>query len=172
MNQNNIEKQIFTYSFLFRIIFRFGNFFITVILILYSVSLITSFNGNLIFILPLFVNLLIVYFLNIHYFTLYKIMPYKIEADHEKLVCSDFFFSKKEMVIHYSTISSLSGGAFDNKFSGIMKVCDEKNDLYVGFYRKLNNSSKLVTIILSKVNIDIYNEVIGKIKSVQGELNK
>lgn len=90
-------------------------------------------------------------------------MPYKIEVDDEKVVCSDFFFSKKYIVIYYRDIVSLSGGIFENKFSGLMKVCDGNNDLCMGFYQRINNSSKLATILLSKVNRPLYDKVLERI---------
>jgi hypothetical protein len=121
---------------------------------------------------PVLVNLFIIYFLNRHYFNLYKILPYRIEADDEKIICSEFFLSKKEIVINYNDVVSLSGGIFENKLSGVMKVFDEKNNLCVGFYQRLNNSSKLATILLSKVNRDIYDRVLEKIKSGKGKMIK
>jgi hypothetical protein len=165
MNENKIEKQTFTYPFLFRIIFRFGNIIITLLLVIYSIPLIVSLDQRKILVIPLLVSLLVIYFLNRHYLTLYKILPYKIEADDEKIVCSDFFLSKKEIIINYYNIDSLSGGLFENKISGIMQVCDGKNNVCFGFYHRLRNSNKLVTIILSKVKRELYDEVLEKLIS-------
>lgn len=165
MNQNKIEKQTFTYPLLFRILFRFGNFIVTPILILYSIPLSSFLDEKPILAFPLLVNLFIIYFLNRHYFNLYKIMPYKIEADDEKIVCSDFFLRKKKKAIYYDDILSVSGGIFDNKISGVMKVFDGSNNICIGFYHRLNNSNKLATIILSKVRRNIYDEVLEKIKA-------
>jgi hypothetical protein len=92
-------------------------------------------------------------------------MPYKIEADEKKILCSDFFLAKKNVTIYYQDISKLSGGIFDNRISGLMKVCEERKNVCIGFYHRLNNSNKLATIILSKVNRPIYDEVLEKIKS-------
>jgi len=172
MNQSKIEKQIFTYPFLFRIIFRYGNIIVTPILILYSIPLFYFLDEKPILAFPLLVNLGIIYFLNRHYLNLYKIMPYKIEADDEKIVCSDFFLSKKEITIYYNDISSLAGGIFDNKISGLMKVCDNRNNVCIGFYHRLSNSSKLATIILSKVRRDIYDGVLEKIQSGKRKVKK
>jgi len=172
MNQDKIGNQVFTYPILFRFIFRYGNIIVTPILIFYSIPLIYFFDTKPILAFPIIVNLLIIYFLNRHYFNLYKTMPYKIEADDEKIVCSDFFLSKKNITIYYRDMSSLSGGIFDNKISGIMKVCAEKINLCIGFYYRLNNSNKLATIILSKVERSIYDEVLEKIKSGKREKKK
>lgn len=165
MNENKIEKQTFTYPFLFRLIFKFGNIIITLLLILYSIPLLVSLDQKKILVIPLLVSLLVIYFLNRHYLTLYKILPYKIEADDEKIVCSKFFLSNKEIIISYDNIKSLSGGLFENKMSGVMQVCDGKNNVCFGFYNRMRNSNKLATIILSKVKRELYDEVLEKLIS-------
>ena len=163
MNDSKIESQTFSYSLLFRIIFRYGNIIITFLLIVYSLPLIVYLDEKKILIVPLIVTLLIVYFLNRHYLNLYKILPYKIDVDDEKIICSGFFLSKKEFIIYYEDIESLSGGTFENKISGVMKVCDGKNGLCFGFYQRMTNSSKLATIILSKVKRELYDEVLERL---------
>lgn len=172
MDQSKNEKQTFTYPFLFRIIFRYGNIIITPLLLLYTIPLVTFLDEKIILAFPLMVNLLLIFFLNRHYFNLYKILPYLIEADDEKITCSKFFLSKKEVVIYYNDVSALSGGIFENKISGLMKVCDGKNNVCVGFYQRLNNSSKLATILLSKVNRNIYDNVLEKIISGKKKVKK
>ena len=172
MNEQIIEKQIFTYPILFKLIFRYGNIIITPLLLLYTIPLVTFLDEKIILAFPLLVNLFLIYFLNRHYFNLYKILPYLIEADDEKITCSEFFLSKKEIVIYYNDVSSLSGGIFENKISGVMKVCDGKNDVCIGFYQRLNNSSKLATILLSKVNRELYDIVLEKIKSGKQKVRK
>jgi len=171
MDQSKNEKQTFTYPFLFRIIFRYGNIIITPLLLLYTIPLVTFLDEKIILAFPLMVNLLLIFFLNRHYFNLYKILPYLIEADDEKIICSKFFLSKKEVVIYYNDVASLSGGIFENRISGVMKVCDGSN-VCVGFYQRLNNSGKLATILLSKVNRELYDIVLQKIKSGKGKSKK
>jgi hypothetical protein len=163
MDEKKIEKQTFTYSLLFRIIFRYGNIIISLLLIIYSLPLIVFLDEKKILIIPLLVTLFILYVLNRHYLNLYKILPYKIGVDDEKIVCTGFFLSRKEVIIFYENIESLSGGIFENKISGIMKVCDGNNGNCIGFYQRMTNSSKLATIILSKVKRELYDEVLGKL---------
>lgn len=172
MNENKIEKQTFTYPFLFRIIFRYGNVILTPLLLLYTIPLVTFLDEKIILAIPLLVNLFLIYFLNRHYLNLYKILPYLIEADDEKITCSEFFLSKKEIVIYYDDIASLSGGIFENRISGLMKICDGKNNVCVGFYHRLNNSNKLATILLSKVNRNIYDNVLEKIIAGKKKVKK
>jgi hypothetical protein len=172
MSQDTVERQTFTYPFLFRIIFRYGNIIITPLLLLYTIPLVTFLDEKIILAFPLLVNLFILYYLNRHYFYLYKILPYLIEADDEKITCSQFFLSKKEIVIYYNDVASLSGGIFENRISGLMKICDGKNNVCFGFYHRLNNSSKLATILLSKVNRNIYDNVLEKIMSGKKKVKK
>jgi hypothetical protein len=172
MNEDKIEKQTFNYPFLFRIIFRYGNIIITPLLLLYTIPLVTFLDEKIILAFPLLVNLFIIYFLNRHYFNLYKILPYLIEVDDDKITCSKFFISNKEVVIYYNDVLSLSGGIFENKISGLMKVCDAKNNICIGFYQRLNNSNKLATILLSKVNRNIYDKVLEKIVSGKKKVKK
>jgi hypothetical protein len=120
MNENKIEKQVFTYPFLFRIIFRYGNIFVTAVIIVYSIPLYYFLDGKPTMAFPLLINLVIINFLNRHYFKLYKILPYKIESDDERIICSKYFLSKKDVMIYYDDISLLSGGIFENKISGLM----------------------------------------------------
>jgi len=163
MNENIIKKQTFTYPFLFGLLYKYGNIVVTFLLVFYTAPIALYVDQNHILLIPLVISLLLIYFVNRQYFTLYKIIPYKIEADDEKLVCYNYIFSKKVVTIYYEDIKSLRGGLFENKMSGVMKTYDGKNSVTMGFYTKLNNSSRLVTIVLSKVNRDLYDEVLDKL---------
>ncbi len=163
MSENIIEKQSFTYPLLFGLLYKYGNIAVTLLLVSYTSPILFYVDQNYILIIPIVISLLLVYFVNRQYFTLYKIIPYRINADDEKLVCSNYFFSKKDVTIYYEDITSLKGGMFENKISGVMKVHDGKNSVTLGFYTKLNNSSRLVTIILSKVKKELYDEVLDRL---------
>ena len=168
MDENKIEKQTFSYPLIFRFIFRFGNILLTPVIILYSIPLGYYLSEKPLLAFPIVVNFLIIYFLNKHYFNLYKLLPYSIEADDEKITCADFFLTKKVKSIYYKDISEISGGIFDNKISGLMKIRDGRNNFSFGFYHKLSGSQKLATIILSKVKRELYDEVLEKIQSKRG----
>lgn len=156
------NQKIFKYPFLFRVVFRYGNIPATIILSFYLVIVVLNIDKQLIYILPLVITLLMIYFLNRGYLNLYKLMPFSIEADDEKLYCSDFIFSKKEVTIFFKDIESLSGGIYDGTLRGMMKVCDGKNKICIGYYNKIKNSKTLNTIILSKITRPVYDEVLRK----------
>jgi hypothetical protein len=155
--------QSFTYSLIVKIIFRFGNIFVTLLLSIYLIPVFYYIDQNMILILPLIIGLIILYMVNRTYLTYYLILPYKIEVDDEKIICTDFLLSKKVVTIYYKDIDKLQGGVFSGRSSGIMKLRDGKSKLQVGFSQKMNNSEKLIALILSKVSKDLYNEVINNL---------
>ena len=159
--------QSFTYPFIWKFIYRYGNLVITPLLLLYALSLVSLIDKNLIILIPFLLSIFILYFLNKSYINFYKLVPYKIEIDEEKIICTDFLFRDKTVTIYIKDIDSISGGIFEGKYRGLMKVCDGKNKLCIGFFDRLNNSSKLVTLILSRVDKKIYDKVIEHIQSLK-----
>ena len=156
--------QTFTYPFISRLIYRFGNILLTFFLLILFITSATNLNVSLLNLIPFIITSLLIYFLNKNYLMLYKLMPFKIEADAEKMICSDFIFSKKVLTICYSDVESLSGGVFDGKSYGLMKVCDGKNKVCVAFYNSLKNSRTLEKIILARVDRKVYDIAAEKIK--------
>jgi hypothetical protein len=159
--------QTFTYPLFWKFIYRYGNLVISPLLLFYALSLVVLIDKNLIVLIPFLLALFILYFLNKSYINFYKLVPYKIEIDDEKIICTDFLFRDKSITIFIKDIESISGGIFDGRYRGLMKVCDGKNKLCMGFFDRINNSSKLVTLILSKVDKKIYDKVIEQIKSIK-----
>jgi len=159
--------QTFTYPIFWKFIYRYSNLVITPLLITYALSLIIIIQNNLIILIPFLLSLFLLYYLNKSYLTFYKLVPYKIEIDDEKIICTDFLFSNKSITIFIKDIESLSGGIFDGRYRGLMKVCDGKNKIIIGFFDRIINSNKLVTLILSKVDKKIYDKVIEQIQSIK-----
>ena len=155
--------QTFTYSLLFKIIFRFGNIIVTFLILIYLIPVFYFIDQNTILFLPLIIGVIIIFMVNRAYLTYYLILPYKIEVDDEKMICSDFLLSKKVVTIYFKDIEVLQGGVFSGRSSGIMKLRDSKSKLRVGFSQKINNSEKLIALILSKVSKDLYDEVISNL---------
>jgi hypothetical protein len=105
--------------------------------------------------------------INRKYFVYYKILPYKIEADDEKMICSNFLFSQKVVTVYYKNIDMLKGGVFSGRLSGVMKIHDGKNKVEIGFSHKINNSGRLISLMLSKVSKELYNEIIDHLINKQ-----
>jgi len=155
--------QTFTYSLLFKIIFRFGNIIATLLISIYLIPVFYYIDQKTILFLPLIIGVIIIFMVNRAYLTYYLILPYKIEVDDEKMICSNFLLSEKVVTIYYKDIDKLQGGVFNGRSSGIMKLHDSKSKLRVGFSQKINNSEKLIALILSKVSKDLYDEVISNL---------
>jgi len=159
--------QTFTYSFFWKFVYRYLNLIVTPLLLIYALSLVTLIDKNLIILIPFLLSLFIIYYLNKSYINFYKLVPYKIEVDDVRIICTGFLFRDKTVTIYLKDIESISGGIFEGRYRGIMKVCDGKNKLCIGFFDRIKNSSKLVTLILSKVDKKIYDEVIQQIQSAK-----
>ena len=159
--------QTFTYPIIWKFIYRYGNLIITPLLLVYSLSLVALMDKNLIVLLPFIISFIILYILNKAYLNFYKLVPYKIEVNEDKIICTEFLFRNKTITILIKDIESLSGGIFNGRYRGIMKVCDGKNKICIGFFDRMRNSSKFVTLLLSKVDKKIYDEVIENIQSVK-----
>ena len=162
--------QKFTYSLPMRFLYRYGNIPVTVVLLFYLFGAVYNLDKSLLNLIPLFITALLLYFLNKQYLMLYKTMPYSIEADPEKLVCSDFALSKKEIVIYYKDIDKLTGGIFEGRITSLMKIYESQRSLCISFFTTIKNSKNLQTIVLSKVNKNLYDEVINKLKDKKQEL--
>ena len=158
--------QSFTYPLLWKFIYRYGNLVITPLLLLYALSLVTLIDKNLIILIPFLLSIFILYFLNKSYINFYKLVPYKIQIDEEKIICTGFLFRDKTVTIYIKDIDSISGGIFEGKYRGLMKVCDGKNKLCIGFFDRLHNSSKLVTLILSKIMLKSLMKKNQRLKSL------
>ena len=155
--------KVFTYPIFYKIIIRYGNIPLTLLLIFYLIPSVIYVDEHLILLIPLIISSLLIFFLNKLYLTLYKIIPYKIVEDNEKLICSEFLFSNKEVVIDFNNIVKLKGGIFEGKLHGILKVYDGKNNIYIGYFNKIKNSKLLGTLLLTKVSKSVYDEVIKNI---------
>lgn len=161
-----------TYSFFIKFLYRYGNIFITLLMILNLIPLVIYLDTNVYFIIPIAITLLIIYFTNRFYFLIYKSFPFRIEADEEKIVCTDFMFRNKEVVIYYNNIKSISGGIFEGRLSGIMKVCDGDKNICITFSHRIKNSTKLIATILSKVDKKIYDEKIESLQKISSKIRK
>ncbi|MBK7629251.1 MAG: hypothetical protein IPJ23_00645 [Ignavibacteriales bacterium] len=124
-------------------------------------------DKNLVILIPFLLSLFVIYYLNKSYINFYKLVPYKIEVDTEKIICTEFIFKDKSITIFIKDIDAISGGIFDGKYRGIMKICDGKSKVCIGFFDRLTDSNKLVTLILSKVEKKIYDKVIEQIQSAK-----
>ena len=82
--------QTFTYPIFWKFIYRYFNLVATPLLIIYAVSIVVLIDKNLVILIPFLLSLFIIYYLNKSYINFYKLIPYKIEIDDEKIICNNF----------------------------------------------------------------------------------
>ena len=154
---------VFTYKPFYRFIYRFGNLLITPILLIYILPAILTFRyevGQFAYIIVL--SIIIIY-VNRLYLRLYKILPYRIEIDDEKIICSQFFRKDKTVTIYFSGIKKLKGGIFRGRSKGLM-IIEGKNST-VGFFHHLTNANIFIAALLQNVPSEVYKQIETKIKS-------
>lgn len=165
-------SQTFTYSFPIKVLYRYTNIFITLLMILNLIPLVMKVDSNTVLIIPIIISLFIIYLTNRFYFLIYKTFPFKIDVDEEKLVCSDFMFRKKQVFIYYKNIKSVEGGIFEGRLSGLMKICDSETGICITFSHRIKNSTKLIAIILSKIDKKLYDEKIEALQKINQKIRK
>lgn len=157
--------QTFEYPILAKFFYRYINILITTFLFLFTiVSLYVSFQKWYFIFLAIF-NLIVIVLLNRTYFYSYKTLPFKILSDNEKIICSKFFMSKKEVVIFYIDINSISGGIFSGMPMRAVYLSDSKGNL-ISFYSHVGKFNELLKTILRNVTDEVYNSQLEKLKKI------
>lgn len=162
----------FKYSKFYELVYKYGNIPVSLILFFYFILSLLNIMNGIGFILAALITGLMLFFLNKRYIENYKILPFKIAADEEKIICTNFFKRDKKVEIYFKDITSLTGGIFDKKYSGIIRINDDKHNVSVGFYNRIKNSKMLYTILLSRINLKLYEEVITKLGFTKDQFNQ
>lgn len=156
----------YTYSFFARLVYRFSNIPATILMALYLLSSLLGLLTEWYYIFPLALNFAIIYFINRFFFRSYKTFPFQIEADNEKLICSDYFFSQKKIEIKHSDITEIRGGLFSGNTSRPIYLYCEKLNETVGLHSHIKNHNDLLTTILSNIPQKLYNDLLDKTKEL------
>jgi len=152
------------YPFHFKLIYRYGNIPLSILLILYLVSSIIEVTTHWYFLFFTAINLLILVLLNIYYFRIYKLFPFTIYIDNEKMICSNFFLSNRRIEIYHSNISRIYGGIFEGYRVGPIYLFDSKQNITIGFYQQAGKFQAMLKIILQNINEELYNTLKEKVK--------
>jgi len=155
----------YRYSFFARIIYRYGNIIASALL---SIQMIASFIGMFVkwyFVFPALINLILILLLNKFFIKTYRLFPFTIEANNEKLICYDFFFSKKKIQINHKDITAIRGGIFSNYPTRPIYITDGKQNIEIGFYSHVGNFQKLLTKILQNIPEPVYNDLMINVKN-------
>lgn len=153
------------YSFIAKIIYRYGNIIATILL---SIQLLTSIIGMFAkwyFVFPALINLIIIIILNKYYIKTYRLFPFSIIADNEKIICGNFFLSDKKFEIKHADIDKLSGGIFSGYPTRPIYIHDGRQNITIGFYSHVGNFQKLTTKILQNIPKKLYDELMDNVRA-------
>lgn len=154
----------FTYPLIPRLVYRYANIPLTIILFLYLLISILALRISSISIVPALINIVLIYILNRFYFRLYKMFPYKIEVDDVQMICSDFPFSRKIVQIRFEDIDKITGSIFSDLKNKPVAIHDGKQNITIAFSLHLSKINDLLTIILSKIKKEKSDELLASLR--------
>lgn len=157
----------FKYNIFSRIIYRYANIPANLILLFYSLASILAIGSDWRFILPLIINIILFIVLNKFYWKMYKSFPFKIEADNQKIICTDFVINNRLVEISYSEIVEIKGGIFSGRAYMPLYIKTDKEIL--GISPHITDYNKLLTIILSNISKELYTSLLDKINKIAAE---
>lgn len=156
--------ETFKYSFFAKIIYRYGNIIATLMLLIHLISSIYYIREKIFFVIPAIINSILIFYLNKYFFKTYKLFPFEITVSNNKLICKDFFLSRKKIEIDFKNIDKLSGGIFSGYPTRPIYIHDKSNNILIGFYSHVGNFQKLLTLILQNIPEKLYNELMENIR--------
>ncbi len=152
----------FKYSFFPKFIYRYGNFIISFILLSYLILSAIAILQDWKFVIPLMINIILLYIVNKYYFKIYKLFPFKIKANNRELHCSDFIINNRTEIIKIYDIEKIEGGIFSGRNYAPLYI--EWNGKKIGISPHMKNFNKLLTIILTNIKKELYEELLESIK--------
>ena len=161
----------FKYGIIMEFFYKFGNIPVSLLLIIHFFYILLGFTQNTYMIFPIIIYLIILYLINRQYFKVYKVFPFRIEINNEKMICKDFLIGKdKEIVL--GKISKIEGSIFGGNAVKPLYIFDESGENKIGIYLSMKEFDKLLTIILSNVKKDLYEDLVQKVKMPKGKNKK
>jgi hypothetical protein len=97
---------------------------------------------------------------------MYKLFPLLIMIDNEKMICSNFFLSKRTVEIYHNSIDKISGGMFDGYKAGPVYLHDARQNITIGFFQQVGKFQAMLNVILQNINEELYNTLKDRIKLV------
>ncbi|MBU0561068.1 MAG: hypothetical protein KJ799_07755 [Bacteroidetes bacterium] len=154
----------YSYSLFSKFVYRYANFPLTILMSLFVLITLLSVQGDWRLLLPLIINVTLIYVLNRYYLKLYRSFPFTIEIDNEKIICSNFFQSEKRIELKLIDISDIKGGMFDGSFAKPVYLFSQ-NNIEIGLQPHIKNFNKLLTTILSNISQNLYEGILEKTKA-------
>lgn len=147
-----------------KILYRYGNIPVTFFLLIYLVESIVQLPHHWYAVFFVVINFAIIISLNKYYAKTYRIFPFKISADNEKIVCSSFFMSKRVVEINLTNIDDIKGGIFSSYPSRATYIHDSVTNETIGIYMRSAKFKNLLKLILQNIPQTLYDELLNQMK--------
>ncbi|NJD23092.1 MAG: hypothetical protein FIA82_10565 [Melioribacter sp.] len=157
----------YKYSIFWKVLYRYGNIPLTFFLLIYLITSVIGLLSHWYFIFFLFINLLIIIWLNKYYIKTYRLFPFEISADNEKIICKNFLLSKKEVEVRMEDIDRLTGGIFSGYQTRPVYIHDSKQNITIGLYASAGKFPELLKIILQNIREDLYKDLVGRVTELR-----
>jgi hypothetical protein len=154
----------FRYDLITKFYFRYANLALSFILLAYFIILILNAGNQPFLIVPALLDILIIYTINKYFIRTYKTLPFNINIDDEKISASNFMFGKEVIEINFSDIDGISGGVFGLNRKGLIYIHDGEKSRSISIHPKIENVDLLIKMILNKVNKELRDESIKKLR--------
>lgn len=155
----------YKYNLFAKILYRYGNIPVTFFLLIYLVESIIQMQQHWYAIFFIIINSAIIISLNRYYVKTYRCFPFTISADNEKMLCSNFFLSKKIVGIKHSDIDSITGGIFSGFPARPVYIHDAVQNTTIGIYVQTEEFKNLLKVIIKNIPQKLYDELLGKMKT-------
>ena len=161
----------FTYPLLAKFFYRYANIPATILLLMHLSASLLSIGQGWNFLVSAALNLLIIYILNRYFLKLYKYFPFKIQINNEKIICSDFMWSDRQLEIQMSDVNEITGGIFSQRPMKPIYIKTKKG-IQFGLNQHLKDFNKLLTIILSNINKELYDSILENMRAEKEKINQ
>lgn len=153
-----------TYSLFARLVYRWANIPVTMILLFYLYVYGVAMFHNWYYVLAALLNATVLYAMNKHYIKAYTTFPYKVSIDNEKMICEDFMLSDKKVTIYLKDIDNITGSIFSGNKARPLYIHDSKQGVQIGLRVHLKGYDHVVTTILSNIKKDLYESLLESVK--------
>ena len=158
--------QKFQYPWYAKVLYRWANIPLTILLIIHWGASLIAILDNWIFVFPLVINTLVIYLLNRFFLRAWKQFPFSFEMDNEKMILSDFMNKEKVIEIKHSEIDKIYGGVLTGQPTRPVYFEVTKRNLKIGLFHHVKGMSKILTIVLSNVPKELYKELLNNAKQL------
>ncbi|MBI9072407.1 MAG: hypothetical protein JEY94_12465 [Melioribacteraceae bacterium] len=157
----------FKFSIIAKFLYRYSFIPIASIMLFYIVVSASGIHLDVMNVLPMLINILFLYVIIRFYVKSYAQFPFEIEVTEEKLICKNFKYGKDGFEIKFADIKNIEGGVFENKPTKALVIYAEGKEQSISISPHMKNYNRLLTLILSRINKNMYDDLILKVRENQ-----